>query len=65
MLQQAARGVSAARVDGVRVFVDVPDDALLVHHKRRAVGKTVLFVEYPVFLRNLPLEIAEEGISEA
>ena len=55
----------AARVNGGRIFVDVPDDAFLVHHKCGAVGEPVLTVQDPVFLGDISLKIAEEGISDA
>ena len=54
----------AARVNGGRILVDVPDDAFLVHHERSAIGESALFVEDPIFLGNCSLEIAEERVSD-
>lgn len=51
----------AARVDGHRVLLDVPDGAFLVHDERGAIGEPVLLVQDSVLLRDGPLKVAEEG----
>jgi hypothetical protein len=56
--------VRAAGVNRRLVFVDVPDDAFLVHYKRGAVGEAAFFVEDPVLLGDGSLEIAEEWVSD-
>lgn len=48
------------RVKCFAVLVNVRDDALLVHHERGAVCKTMLGVEDSVLLGNRAVEIAEQ-----
>jgi hypothetical protein len=60
VLQQTAHRVGSRGIDGRRVLLDVLDDALLVHHERRAVGETVFLVENPVFDRDFALEITKQ-----
>ena len=54
----------AARVNGGRILVDVPDDAFLVHHERGAIGEAALFVEDSVLLGDGSFEVAKERVSD-
>ena len=65
VLQQTARGVRAAGVEGFLIFLDVLDNAFLVHHKGDAIGEAVSVVQDPVVFRYDPLEIAQERESES
>jgi len=61
VLEGAARRLSPVRIECFLVFVDMLDDALLVDHKRGAVGEPVFGVQNTVVLRNCPLKITEQG----
>jgi hypothetical protein len=50
----------ARRIDSRRILLDVLDDALLVHHERRAVGETVFLVQDAVFDGDFALEVTEQ-----
>ena len=60
MFKQTAGLVRAARVKCILTFIDVPDDAVFVHHQRCPVREPLLLVQNTVFLRNLSLEITKQ-----
>ena len=61
MVQAAARRIGAGRIDRSLAFFDVLNLAVLVHHKRGAVGHSIVLHEYTVGLGHLPLgEIAQQ-----
>lgn len=65
VLEQAASGAGPRRVDRVLVLVNVPDDAVLVHHEGRAIRESLLTVEDPVILRGGPLKVAQQRKRDA
>ena len=65
VFQQTAGRVRAARVNRIPVFINVPDDAVLVDDERRAVREAVFFVQDAVFLRDPPFEVAEQRKSKS
>ena len=61
LLDELADLVGAARVNRGRPVFDVLNPALFIQHERGPAGPAALFVENAVLLRDLPLEIAEQG----
>lgn len=60
MLEAAASGSGAARVNGRVPLFDVLNDPLLVNHERGALGRWEIRHQHSVFLAHLAREIAQE-----
>ena len=60
--QPFANLIRLCDVDGIAAFVDVLNDAFLVDHKGCAIGEAAFLIQDAVELRDLALEIAEQGI---
>ena len=66
MRQRVTRVYCRSRIDCDISFVNVPDDAVFIDHKRCAISKALLLVKDTIILNDCAFEIAEEwkGYSE-